>query len=109
MWVPLPKPASASQAQAEFRTLVVERAANRLRHFGRAPKLRKCIDVSVTRLSASGKRKSTVGKESRCLSRWAEMLGHLRVDHIRPRAATRCSVTNSAHAETRELGGTKPK
>ncbi len=87
-WVPLPKAMTASQAQDEFRLLLVERDENRLRHVGQAPKLAEYIDHHVAGLAASGKRASTIGKESGCLSRWAGKLGNLRLDQIRPHHVT---------------------
>lgn len=87
-WVPLPKAMTASQAQDEFRLLLVERDGNRFRHVGQAPKLAEYIGHHTAGMAASGKRASTIGKETGCLSRWAGKPGNLRLDQIRPHHVT---------------------
>jgi hypothetical protein len=83
-WVPL-EAGSAVAAQEEFRTLLVERGEDRLRHLGRCPKF--CDYVHQTyeqRLATSGKKPDTMVTEHVHLKQWRESIGHLSLDKIRP-------------------------
>ena len=54
-WVPL-SAKSAAEAQEEFRTLMVERTENRLRHIGRSPSFAEYLDQTyLPLLAGSGK------------------------------------------------------
>lgn len=52
---------------------------------GLTPKLSDYFSDTYTKqLNATGKRNSTIKKESGCLDKWSEKLGHLRLNKIRP-------------------------
>jgi hypothetical protein len=62
-WVPLEKATTASEAQDEFRTLLVERDENRLRPVGLSPLFKDYVQTYLERLSTSGKKADTVVTE----------------------------------------------
>lgn len=73
------------EAKADYDRLRVERDDDRLRPLGLTPKLSDYFTDSYTKqLNATGKRTSTVDKETGCLGKWCEKLGHLRLNKIRP-------------------------
>lgn len=83
-WVPLAAK-TVAQAQAEFRTLLVERQHNDLRQLGRSPKFTDYLNQTyLPLLDSSGKRPATIVTEKSHYKRWDETLGHLRLDKIRP-------------------------
>ena len=83
-WVPL-EASSAAEAQEKFRTLLVERKENHLRHIGRCPKFADYVTETYDpRLAASGKKPDTLVTERVHLKQLAESLGHLHLDKIRP-------------------------
>src|SRR5713226_4697361 len=83
-WVPL-EAETAAQAQEEFRTLLVERGEDRLRHIGRGPKFADYIDQTYeNRLATSGKKPDTMVTEHVHLKQLRESVGHLSLDKIRP-------------------------
>jgi len=83
-WVPLAAK-TAAEAQEEFRTLMVERTENRLRHIGRSPDFAEYLDQTyLPLLAGSGKKPDTITTEKGHYKRWRESLGHLRLDKIRP-------------------------
>jgi integrase len=83
-WVPL-EAESAAQAQDKYRTLLVERGEDRLRHVGRCPKFSDYIDQTYEkRLAASGKKPDTLVTERVHLKQLRESIGHLSLDKIRP-------------------------
>ena len=83
-WVPL-KAGTVAQAQEELRTVLVERAENRLRHIGLAPALAEYLDQThLPALALSGKKPGTIITETSHFKRWRAELGHLRLDKIRP-------------------------
>jgi integrase len=83
-WVPLTA-ASAAAAQEEFRTLLVERGENRLRHVGRCPKFSDYVSETYEqRLVTAGKKPGTLVTERVHLKQLSESLGHLTIDKIRP-------------------------
>jgi integrase len=83
-WVPL-KAKTAAEAQDEFRTLLVERGEDRLRHIGRCPKLSDYIEQTyLPRLDTSGKKPDTLVTEKGHLNRWRNSIGQLHLDKIRP-------------------------
>ena len=83
-WVPL-EAASAAEAQEKFRTLLVERGENHLRHIGRCPKFADYVaETYDPRMAASGKKPDTLVTERVHLKQLSESLGHLHLDKIRP-------------------------
>ena len=83
-WVPL-EAASAAEAQEEFRTLLVERDEDRLRHTGRCPKFSDYVAQTYEqRLATSGKKPDTMVTERGHLKHLCESIGHLSLDKIRP-------------------------
>ena len=83
-WVPLAAK-SAAEAQEEFRTVMVERTENRLRHIGRSPSFAEYLDQTyLPLLAGSGKKADTITTEKGHYKRWRTLLGHLRLDKIRP-------------------------
>jgi integrase len=82
-WVPLDKAATASEAQDEFRTLLVERDENRLRPIGLSPLFADYSRNYLDRQSISGKKPDTLVTERGHINRWIEAIGHLRLDKIR--------------------------
>jgi len=76
---------TAAEAQEEFRTLMVERSENRLRHIGLSPAFGEFYNQSyLPMLNASGKKAATIVTEKGHYKRWEAALGHLRLDKIRP-------------------------
>ena len=87
-WVPL-KASTAAEAQEEFRTLLVERGEDRLRHVGRCPKFSDYIAKTYEpRLAASGKKADTLVTERVHLKQLGKSIGHLALDKIRPHHIT---------------------
>ena len=83
-WVPL-EAATAAAAQEEFRTLLVERGEDRLRHIGRCPNFSDYVAKTYDpRLATSGKKPDTLVTERVHLKQLGESLGHLYLDKIRP-------------------------
>ncbi len=83
-WVPV-KAETAAEAQEEFRTLLVERGEDRLRHIGRCPVFSDYVDQTYeSRLATSGKKPDTMVTEHVHLKQLRETLGHLSLDKIRP-------------------------
>ncbi|MBI2926409.1 MAG: tyrosine-type recombinase/integrase [Verrucomicrobia bacterium] len=83
-WVPL-KAETAAEAQDEFRTLLVERSEDRLRHIGRCPKFADYVEQTyLSRLATSGKKPDTHVTEKVHLKQLRESLGHLHLDKIKP-------------------------
>ena len=83
-WVPL-EAATNAEAQEEFRTLLVERGEDRLRHVGRCPKFSDYVDQTYEdRLATSGKKPDTMVTEHVHLKQLRESVGHLTLDKIRP-------------------------
>ncbi len=79
---------TVAQAQAEMRTLLVERRENRLRHIGQAPKLADYVnEVYLPRITGE-KKPRTVLKEKGSLARWVNALGHLRLNKLRAHHVT---------------------
>jgi integrase len=83
-WVPLEAQTTA-EAQEEFRTLLVERGEDRLRHIGRCPKFSDYVEQTYeNRLATSGKKPDTMVTEHVHLKQLRESVGHLSLDKIRP-------------------------
>jgi integrase len=83
-WVPL-NADTAAAAQEEFRTLLVERGEDRLRHIGRCPKFSDYVEQTYeNRLATSGKKPDTLVTEHVHLKQLRESVGHLTLDKIRP-------------------------
>src|SRR5271156_5998105 len=83
-WVPL-NADTAAAAQEEFRTLLVERGEDRLRHIGRCPKFSDYVEQTYEkRLATSGKKPDTLVTEHVHLKQLRESVGHLTLDKIRP-------------------------
>jgi integrase len=83
-WVPL-NAETAAAAQEEFRTLLVERGEDRLRHIGRCPKFSDYVEQTYEqRLATSGKKPDTMVTEHVHLKQLRESVGHLSLDKIRP-------------------------
>jgi integrase len=83
-WVSLAA-STAAEAQEEFRTLLVERKENRLRHIGRCPKFGDYVEQTYEpRLPTSGKKPDTLVTERVHLKQWRASIGHLYLDKIRP-------------------------
>ncbi len=83
-WVPLVG-TTFTEAKADYDRLRVEREDDRLRPLGLSPTLQDYLDQVYTRQAeASGKRDSSIAKEASYLQRWAEKIGHLRLNKLRP-------------------------
>ena len=83
-WVPLDAQTAAA-AQEEFRTLLVERGEDRLRHIGRCPNFADYVEeIYEQRLATSGKKPDTMVTEHVHLKQLRESVGHLSLDKIRP-------------------------
>jgi len=83
-WVPLAAETTA-EAQEQFRTLLVERGEDRLRHIGRCPKFSDYVERTYEqRLATSGKKPDTMVTEHVHLKQLCESVGHLALDRIRP-------------------------
>src|SRR5208337_1856226 len=83
-WVPL-KADTAAAAQEEFRTLLVERGEDSLRHIGWCPKFSDYVDQTYAqRLATSGKKPDTLVTEHVHLKQLRESIGNLTLDKIRP-------------------------
>ncbi len=83
-WVPL-KAETTAEAQDEFRTLLVERNEDRLRHIGRCPKFADYVEQTyLSRLATSGKKPDTHVTEKVHLKQLRESIGHLHLDKIKP-------------------------
>ena len=82
-WVPLEAAKSASDAQEEFRKLLVERDENRLRPVGLSPLFKDYVQTYLERQATSGKKVDTLVTERGHINRWIEAVGHLRLDKIR--------------------------
>lgn len=83
-WVPL-EGATLTEAKADYDRLKVERADDRVRPLGLTPTLRKYIeDHYLSQLNASGKRASTIEKETGYLKKWMEKIGEVRLNKLRP-------------------------
>jgi integrase len=83
-WVPL-KAQTTAEAQEEFRTVLVERGEDRLRHIGRCPKFSDYVEQTYQmRLATSGKKPDTLVTERVHLKQLDESVGHLSLDKIRP-------------------------
>lgn len=76
---------TAAEAQEKFRTLLVERGEDRLRHIGRCPKFSDYLEQTYAqRLATSGKKPDTLVTERGHLKQLRESIGHLSLDKIRP-------------------------
>jgi integrase len=76
---------SAAEAQEKFRTLLVERGEDRLRHIGRCPKFSDYVAQTYEqRLATSGKKPDTLVTEHVHLKQLCESIGQLTLDKIRP-------------------------
>ena len=83
-WVPL-SGTTLTDAVSDYNRLKVERDDDRLRPLGLTPKLADYISESYLKtLAASGKRPSSIEKETAYLRRWSEIIGQLRLIKIRP-------------------------
>jgi integrase len=82
-WVPLTADTPAEAIEA-FRTLLVERSEDRLRHIGRAPKFADFVQTYLARLETSAKKPATLLSERGHLNGWAEAVGHVCLDRIKP-------------------------
>jgi integrase len=83
-WMPL-EAGTVAEAQESFRTLLVERNEDRLRHVGRSPKFADYVDETYRRrLKTSGKKPDTMVTEEVHLKQLCESIGHLYLDKIRP-------------------------
>ncbi len=83
-WVPL-KATTPGAAQDEFRTVLVERKENRLRHIGLSPTLAEYWEKTyLPALLLSGKKPDTVTTEKVHMGKWVGAIGQLRLDKIRP-------------------------
>lgn len=75
---------TVAEAQAEFRTLLVERRDNTLRQLGQSPRFTDYLNKTyLPLLAASGKKPGTIVTEKTHYKRWDAALGHLRLDKIR--------------------------
>ena len=87
-WVPLEANTTA-EAQEEFRTLLVERSEDRLRHIGLSPKFSDYAENTYKkRLATSGKKPDTLVTEHVHLKQLNESIGHLSLDKIKPHHVT---------------------
>jgi integrase len=76
---------TAAEAQEQFRTLLVERSEERLRHVGRCPKFSDYVEQTYEkRLATSGKKPDTLVTEHVHLKQLRKSIGHLSLDKIRP-------------------------
>ena len=91
-WVPLEAAQTASDAQEEFRKLLVERDENRLRPIGLAPLFSDYAQTYLDRLTTSGKKADTLVTESGHINKWIAAIGHIRLDKVRPH-----HITNHLH------------
>ena len=83
-WVPLTA-TTVAEAQEEFRTLLVERGEDRLRHIGRCPNFSDYVELTYKpRLATSGKKADTLVTEHVHLKQWKASIGHLYLDKIKP-------------------------
>ena len=87
-WVPLEKATTASEAQEEFRALLVERDENRLRPIGLSPLFSDYAQTYLERQETSGKKPDTIVTESGHIKKWIEAIGHIRLGKIRPHHIT---------------------
>jgi integrase len=75
---------TVAEAQAEFRTLLVERQDNTLRQLSRSPRFTDFLNQTyLPLLATSGKKPGTILTEKTHYKRWDAALGHLRLDKIR--------------------------
>jgi hypothetical protein len=89
-WVKLAG-ASFTEAKDDYDRLRVERQDDRLRPLGLSPTLRDYIIDSYRPQSAtSGKRASSLEKETSYLRRWSDKIGHLRLNKIRAHHLNKC-------------------
>ena len=72
------------EARDDYRRLLVEREDDRLRPLGLTPTVRDYVSVYAQQLAVSGKRSSTVQKETAYLAHWKERIGHVRLNKVRP-------------------------
>ncbi len=70
-------------AKDDLRRLLVERNDDRVRPIGLSPTLADFKEVFLKELAVSGKRASTISKESYYLKDWALQIGHMRLNKIR--------------------------
>jgi hypothetical protein len=83
-WVPL-KATTSGAAQDEFRTVLVERKENRLRHIGKTPTLDDNWEKTyLPHLLLGGKKPDTIKTEKVHMGKWCGAIGHLHLDKIRP-------------------------
>lgn len=75
--------ATAAEAQAELRILLVERSQNNLRQLSRSPLFTDYLNKTYYPLATSGKKPATIVTEKTHYKRWDAALGHLRLDKIR--------------------------
>jgi hypothetical protein len=69
-WVPLAAQ-TAAEAQEEFRSVMVERAENRLRNIGRSPTFAEYLNKTyLSLLAGSGKKPDTIITEKGHYKRW---------------------------------------
>ena len=82
-WAPITA-ATPAEAQAELRTLLVERAQNNLRQLSQSPRFTDYLNQTyLPLLATSGKKPATIVTEKTHYKRWDAALGHLRLDKIR--------------------------
>jgi len=75
-------------AQEEFRTLLVERGEDRLRHLGRCPKFSDYAELTYKpRLATLGKKADTLVTEHVHLKQLKASIGHLHLDKIKAAVA----------------------
>jgi hypothetical protein len=75
-WVPL-EPGTIAAAQEEFRTLLMERGEDRLRHIGWCPKFAKYLAQTYDpRLATSGKKPDTLVTECGHLKQWCKSVAN---------------------------------
>jgi hypothetical protein len=80
---------TAAEAQEEFRTLLLERGEDRLRHIGRCPKFSDYVEQTYEqRLATPGRKPDTLVTEHVHLKQLRESIGHLSLDKIRPYRVT---------------------
>jgi hypothetical protein len=90
-------------AEADNRSLRVERDDDHLRPRGRSPTLADFVGVYEQPPEVSGKRAASVEKEKALLRGWRQQLGHLRLDKIQPHHLSRVLTTLTAAATRRGL------
>lgn len=73
-----------AKAVVEMRTLLVERAENRMRHVGMTPTVADYVTAYLAKLQTSGLRPATISKNKTNLTRWVEAIGHHHLDKVRP-------------------------